>query len=189
MDKKTARTIYRQKRMALEERDRIKKDDLILIQFQTLQLPVLEWMLSYQPMPMQHEPATELCTRYLQFQHPALEVAYPRTNTKNWEMAAIATNEESEFSVGEYGLLEPASGDIVDPASIDLVLVPLLILDRQGYRVGFGKGCYDKFLANCRPDCIKIGLSYFDPIEIIDDRDEFDVPLDFGVTPDNVYVF
>jgi 5-formyltetrahydrofolate cyclo-ligase len=91
--------------------------------------------------------------------------------------------------VGEYGLLEPASGDIVDPASIDLVLVPLLILDTQGYRVGFGKGCYDKFLANCRPDCIKIGLSYFDPIEIIDDRDEFDVPLDFGVTPDNVYVF
>ncbi len=189
MDKKTARSIYRQKRMALAERDRIRMDDLILIQFQTLQLPVLEQMLSYQPMPLQHEPATDLCTRYLQFQHPALQVAYPRTNTQTWQMTAISTDEESEFGIGEYGLYEPVSGEIVDPESIDLVLVPLLIMDRKGFRVGFGKGCYDKFLSTCRPDCIKIGLSYFEPIEIINDRDEFDVPLDFGITPDQVYVF
>jgi len=69
------------------------------------------------------------------------------------------------------------------------VLVPLLSFDKKGFRVGYGKGFYDRFLMQCKSDCIKIGLSYFDPIDVIDDADEFDVPLDFCITPQKVYVF
>ena len=75
------------------------------------------------------------------------------------------------------------------PAEIDLVFVPLLAFDKKGFRVGYGKGFYDKWLAGCRPDCIKVGFSYFEPVESIDDRHEFDVPLNLCITPHNVYVF
>ena len=63
--------------------------------------------------------------------------------------------------------------------SIDMVLVPGLCFDGDGHRVGYGKGFYDRFLKTCRPDCIKIGLSYFEPVESIDDVHEGDVRLDF----------
>ena len=55
-------------------------------------------------------------------------------------------------------------------------------------RIGYGKGFYDRFLPSCRPDCKKIGLSFEKPVpEII--PDEFDIPLDFCITPEKVYDF
>ena len=51
------------------------------------------------------------------------------------------------------------------------------------------KGFYDKYLKGCRKDCIKAGFSYFEPVDSISDRHDFDVPLDLCITPQNVYVF
>ena len=70
-----------------------------------------------------------------------------------------------------------------------MVFVPLLAFDKDGYRVGYGMGFYDKFLADTGEDCIKVGFSYFEPIGTIEDRTDFDVPLDLCITPHNVYVF
>ena len=67
--------------------------------------------------------------------------------------------------------------------------MPLLCCDRRGFRVGYGKGFYDKFLSRCRPDCLKIGLSFFEPTEIIADINDYDVKLDYCVTPENRYKF
>jgi len=61
--------------------------------------------------------------------------------------------------------------------------VPLLISDEQHYRVGYGKGFYDRFLANCRKDCKKIGLNFFKPIQKISDSNEFDIALDEVIYP------
>ena len=79
--------------------------------------------------------------------------------------------------------------EIIPPGNIDLVFVPLLAFDEKGYRIGYGKGFYDKYLADCRNDCIKAGFCYFDPLASIDDSNEFDVPLNLCITPQNVYVF
>ena len=51
------------------------------------------------------------------------------------------------------------------------------------------KGFFDRYLKGCREDCIKIGFSYFEPLDSIDDANEFDVPLDFCITPQRIYVF
>ncbi|MFI5202988.1 MAG: hypothetical protein ACHQF2_00720, partial [Flavobacteriales bacterium] len=56
-------------------------------------------------------------------------------------------------------------------------------------RVGFGKGYYDSFLPQCRKDCIKLGISLFEPVDHLDDMMHADVPMDACVTPDNFYVF
>ena len=70
-----------------------------------------------------------------------------------------------------------------------MVFVPLLAFDKKGHRVGYGKGFYDKFLSECKPDAIKIGLSFFEPEELITDVFESDVKLDYCVTPNSIHAF
>ena len=70
-----------------------------------------------------------------------------------------------------------------------MILVPLLAFDRKGMRVGYGKAFYDKFLAGCKPDIIKVGVSILDPVESIDDVYEHDVPLSCCITPKEFYDF
>ena len=66
-----------------------------------------------------------------------------------------------------------------------MVLVPGVCFDRDGHRVGYGKGFYDRFLKTCRPDCVKIGLSFFEPVEKIDDVHNGDIALDFLVSAES----
>ena len=91
---------------------------------------------------------------------------------------------DTETDRNEWLIPEPVEGEIIAPAEIDMVLLPGLCYDRQGHRVGYGKGYYDRFLKTCRPDCVKVGLSYFEPIEEITDVHDGDVMLDFVVTPE-----
>ena len=72
---------------------------------------------------------------------------------------------------------------------VDLVLVPLLAFDTEGFRVGYGKGFYDRYLANCRADVVTIGFSYFGPVDKITDTGQFDVPLTYCITPQHTYEF
>ena len=70
------------------------------------------------------------------------------------------------------------------PSEVDVVLVPGLAFDEGGHRVGYGRGFYDRFLALCRPDCLKVGLSYFEPISQITDIHAGDIRLDLLITPE-----
>ena len=104
-------------------------------------------------------------------------------------MEAILTTDDTTFIQKENNLFEPDAQTVIAPEQLDMIFVPLLIFDKAGYRAGFGKGFYDRYLACCRPDCIKIGFSYFEPVERLEDRHEFDVPLNLCITPEQVYVF
>ncbi|GGG38422.1 5-formyltetrahydrofolate cyclo-ligase [Bizionia arctica] len=88
-----------------------------------------------------------------------------------------------------YNIPEPVDGIAIAPNSIEVVFVPLLAFDRQGHRVGYGKGFYDKFLAQCKPETLKIGLSFFEAETEIEDIFEGDMALNFCVTPKQVYTF
>jgi 5-formyltetrahydrofolate cyclo-ligase len=189
MLKKEARKIFREKRASLEVNDKMKLDDLLLIQFQKLSLPFIPVVLSFYPVEETNEPDTFIITRFLQFKNPGLQIAYPKIDLADHSMQAIVCGEDDLFQKNSFQVPEPQHCESIDPYEIDLVLVPLLAFDKKGYRVGYGKGFYDRFLQRCNNNCIKLGLSYFEPIDAIDDADEFDVPLDFCITPQEVYVF
>lgn len=189
MTKKELRKIFTEKRKNLSETEQLKMDDLLLIRFQELELPFIHTLFTFSPMATFKEPAADLLTRYLQFRHPGLQVAYPVLDRSTGTMLARIATEETVFQQNSFGTEEPVCGETADPETIDLVLVPLLAFDTQGYRVGYGKGYYDKFLAHCRNNCIKAGLSYFEPVGEITDRQEFDVPLNLCITPQQLYVF
>lgn len=189
MLKKEARNLYSKKREALSYTDRLKWDDLILINFQTIDLPFLNNVLSFYPMEEKNEVNTFLLTEYLHFKNLSLQICYPKTAFSNHTMQAVASGADAIFEGNAQNILEPVNGEIIPANELDLIIIPLLICDAKGNRVGFGKGFYDRYLKDCRADCIKVGVSYFEPIDSIDDADEFDVPLNFCITPQQAYVF
>ncbi|SFN21732.1 5-formyltetrahydrofolate cyclo-ligase [Paenimyroides ummariense] len=89
----------------------------------------------------------------------------------------------------EWNIPEPQNGFSVADNQIDVVFVPLLAYDVFGNRVGYGKGFYDKFLSQCKPDVVKIGLSFFDPEKLIEDVFTEDVRLDYCITPNTIVKF
>ena len=189
MLKKEARKKYREMRQKLTEAERDKFDDLLLINFQSAQLPFLDTLLSFWPIEENNEPNTHLFTEFLKFRNPELRTCYPVSNFEDLTMTAIATDIDTPFEKLHLNIHEPRAGTAIDAKEIDIVFVPLLAFDVHGYRVGYGKGFYDIYLKTCRKDCIKVGFSYFEPIESIDDRGKFDIPLDLCITPQNLYVF
>ena len=146
-------------------------------------------LLTYWPKADKREPNTHLFSSFLRHNIPALQIAYPKSDFFAVTMNALLVNEDTVYYSNQYGITEPKEGIIIESSAIDLVFVPLLACDENGYRVGYGKGFYDRYLAQCREDIIKIGFSYFDPIQRIDDRNTFDIPLDYCITPESVYEF
>ena len=189
MTKKELRVKYKAKRLSLSETDRMKLDDMLLIQFQKLSFTNVQVLLSYMPMPHTAEPQTYLFTRYLEHMIPGLQTAYPRTDFTITSMQAVAKDGNTEFDLNEFRITEPNGNSLIEPQAIDIVFVPMLICDLGGYRVGYGKGFYDRYLQQCREDVLKIGFSYFEPTETIADKNEYDVPLDYCITPDFIYEF
>jgi 5-formyltetrahydrofolate cyclo-ligase len=100
-------------------------------------------------------------------------------------------NHQNELVEAKFGVLEPKvdSELLVHPQKIDFWIVPLLACDTRGNRVGYGKGYYDKTLAEANPKAPRVGVSWFNPIELIEDINEFDVPLTHLVTPSKVFCF
>ena len=104
-------------------------------------------------------------------------------------MMHFLLTDNTKIKKNSYNVPEPVDGLEVPDAKIDVVFVPLLAYDKQGNRVGYGKGFYDNFLSKCKPETIKIGLSFFPPEEKIEDVSANDVKLDFCVTPEEVFRF
>ena len=67
--------------------------------------------------------------------------------------------------------------------------MPLIIADKFGNRVGYGKGYYDRFLKKCDKEIIKVGLCFFDVIEKIVDITVNDIKLNYCVTPNKIIKF
>ena len=107
----------------------------------------------------------------------------------NNELVHVAINDETEYSLNEYGIKEPNDGNHFIIENLDIIFIPLLAFDIEGHRVGYGKGYYDRFLKLTNNSTLKIGLSFFDPINKILDIDDNDVKLDYCVTPKQVHKF
>lgn len=90
---------------------------------------------------------------------------------------------KTKLKVSSFGIPEPVKGKEINPKEIDLVFVPLLISDEKKYRVGYGKGFYDRFLSECRNDVKTVGLNFFKPIKEISDLNMYDVALDTVISP------
>jgi len=189
MTKNELRRIYREKRLGLTAAERNKLEDLMLIQFQQLNIDIPALIMTYAAMEKYHEFDPQLITDYCYFKNPAQTLFYPVVDTEEDNMYCVVVNDETVFTTNKFGVDEPVDGLVMFPEEIDLVIVPLLAFDVKGNRVGYGKGYYDKFLKECREDVVKVGVSFFDAVPNIKDINGFDVKLDHCITPERIYSF
>ena len=95
---------------------------------------------------------------------------------------------DAAFFLDEWGIPVPQESVRVTAVKIQVVFVPLLAYDKSGHRLGFGKGFYDRFLASLEQPILKVGLSFFTPEETVP-VEPHDIPLDYCITPEQVFKF
>ncbi|GLB53940.1 5-formyltetrahydrofolate cyclo-ligase [Neptunitalea chrysea] len=117
------------------------------------------------------------------------EIVVSKTHIEDNSLTHYLLTENTRLVKSKWGIPEPVDGIEVPLEKLDVVFVPLLAFDKNGQRIGYGKGFYDTFLSKCRPDVIKIGLSFFEAEPDIDNIYETDVPLDYCITPTTIYTF
>lgn len=115
-------------------------------------------------------------------------IVIPKTVSGN-RLENYLLTDSTTLRLNSLKIPEPVDGIEIEEDKIDVVFVPLLAYDEKGNRVGYGKGYYDSFLSKCRPDVIKIGLSFFEAEKEIEDVSEHDMALDYCVTPKKTYKF
>jgi len=187
MNKKEIRQQYKAKRSQLPETEKEQKS--LAIANRLLSLPIWEhtYFHIFLPIVELNEIDTEFILHLLSGKDK--EIVVSRSDFDTRRMTHILLTENTKIKKNEYNIPEPINGLEVPSKSIDVVFVPLLAFDIYGNRVGYGKGFYDQFLAECNPETLKIGLSFFEAVDAIHDVFESDIKLDYCVTPDKVYTF
>lgn len=117
------------------------------------------------------------------------EIVISKSDFATLKMTHFLLTDNTKIKKNEYNIPEPVDGLEVPTNKIEVVFVPILAFDTIGNRVGYGKGFYDKFLSECQPETIKIGLSFFEPEAKIEGVFESDIPISFCVTPEKIYRF
>ncbi|MFK7832890.1 MAG: 5-formyltetrahydrofolate cyclo-ligase [Winogradskyella sp.] len=116
-------------------------------------------------------------------------IVISKSNFEACSMTHFLLTDSTTIKKNHYNIPEPVDGIEIQSSQLEVVFMPLLAFDKIGNRVGYGKGFYDRFLAECQPDTIKIGLSFFEAEDEIFEASENDVRLDYCVTPNQVFQF
>lgn len=116
-----------------------------------------------------------------------IPVVDPKTKT----MKASRLRDFSNLEENYMNILEPRDEyiEFVPSDIIDLAIVPGLLFDKSGYRIGYGGGYYDKFFADLKGDVIKLGIGYdfqFTNETII--HSEYDMPVNYFLSEKKFYI-
>jgi len=158
----------------------------LLDQFATLDLSAIKTIHLFIPIAEKKEPDTFLIIGWLKAHYPLMKIIVPKADFDTALMSHYEYPGKEKLIKNLYNILEPEKGTL-HTGDVDMVLVPLLGFDKRGYRVGYGKGFYDRFLEPIQT--IKIGISLFESVDLIEDIHENDVKLDCCITPENIIYF
>lgn len=115
------------------------------------------------------------------------------SENKNWFIPRIRGKEleicpyyQDEMITNKYNIPEPTS-KAISADYIDMVIIPALIADKSGYRIGYGGGYYDRFLSKINTKILKVVLVYSDLFYEAATHDSFDVKCDIVITDKEIY--
>ncbi|WP_185866495.1 5-formyltetrahydrofolate cyclo-ligase [Blattabacterium cuenoti] len=114
-------------------------------------------------------------------------ITVPYSNFHSLSIENCLLDRKTTLKNNKYGIPEPVQKYIIPPSFIEVIFIPLLVFDLKGYRIGYGKGFYDRFLTLCKKNVLKIGLSFFNPIDSIPSIHKNDLMIDIGITRNKVF--
>ena len=188
MKKETARKIYQKKRQ-----------DLSSLQFEEASSQIIrnliELISKFKPscihcfltINQKSEINTKLIIEYCWKNH--IDVVVPVTDFTNSILKNAKFEPSTKTALTKNNIPEPINPVWANDSDIDLVITPLLAFDAMGHRVGFGRGFYDRLFSSLNNEVKKVGVSFFEPCETLEDIDNYDVPLTHCVTPQKTYCF
>jgi len=121
--------------------------------------------------------------RHLFAEGQSVAVPYIHQGARNLIPAAI-NNLEHDLQVGPLGILEPRPEHLrpLDPKAIDVHVVPGVVFDDVGFRIGYGKGYYDRFLLLRSRASVVVGVAFDVQLAENVPHEIFDIPMDFIAT-------
>jgi len=186
MTKKELRKKYKKLRSFLSQEEIDTKSLAIANQILNMDIWNYENYHIFLPIHSQNEVNTEFIMHILQGKDKNIIIS--KSNFSNYSMEHFLLTDNTTLKINTWGIPEPENGIPINSESIDLVFAPLLAYDNLGNRIGYGKGFYDRFLANSKPKKV-IGLSFFPPEKVILDVTKTDFKLDFCILHDKIYNF
>ncbi|WP_319200538.1 5-formyltetrahydrofolate cyclo-ligase [uncultured Ilyobacter sp.] len=117
-------------------------------------------------------------------------VCVPKINLENKSMEVFRIESMDELKEGYYGILEPSEGKSkASSEELDLVVVPGVGFDINGYRIGYGGGFYDKFFESMEKEVPKVALGY--NVQVVDEvpTEEHDERISGLITESHTYIF
>lgn len=180
------------RKQALAQRNTLSNDLLISLnekllgQFKTLDFSKTKSIHIFLPIIHKKEPDTFLIIDWLEAHHPEIELVVPKADFNSSILSHYTYLNKADLFNNQYHIPEPQNAKPFTGIP-DMVIVPLLAFDEKGYRVGYGKGFYDRFLKDLPAQ--KIGLSFFGAVRKINDVHLNDIRLDKCITPDGIIEF
>ena len=139
------------------------------------------------PIQKKREVDTWLIIDELKRNYPEIIITIPKVEVDG--MISIVYENLKQLKPNKWGVLEPQHGETIQPMKLDLILLPLVIFDRNGYRIGYGKGYYDRYLKLCKSSVSKIGLSLLPALDDLLYYEEHDEKMNLCITADRVHSF
>ncbi len=189
MTKQELRKIYLEKRKALSGAEYSHLSfQLYQNFFANIDLSFTKVLHTFLPITSKKEPDTWLIIDRIRREFPHIRLSIPKVNNQTGELENFYFEGLHQLATNEWEIQEPKQGIPTEPEKIDMVLVPLLVFDEQGHRVGYGKGYYDRFLKMCPSKTQKTGISFFPPVQKII-TEAYDIKLNGVITPEQYVVF
>lgn len=180
------------RKQSIAQRNRLTEPELLSLHekllegFKTLDFSKIKSVHIFLPITAKREPNTFLLIDWLQAEHPEIQIIVPRANFDTHGLENFIFSGKHELELNNYQIPEPKNARPFFGVP-DLVIVPLLAFDEAGYRVGYGKGFYDRYLTGLPTQ--KIGLSFFDAVSAINGVHLNDIRLDRCITPNKIVDF
>ena len=189
MTKDHLRKEYKRRRNTLTLVEKSLLNEGIFEHLKRIDWSMYKYVHVYMTLEKFNEPDTSRFIKWIKEYHDDINFVVSKSDFTKGEMRHYILDDQTQLVENNWGILEPINGTLVDEQLLDLVIVPLLVVDSVGNRVGYGKGFYDRFLSICRKDVVSYGLSFFEPVASIDDVGEWDVKLSGCITSSKIYSF
>ena len=184
LSKNDLRKEYSKRRQALTN-DEVEEYSLQIAN-KTLELDVWDYSNYHIFLPIERQ--KEVNTEYLLhiLQGKDKNVIISKSNFKDFSMSHYLLTDQTKIINNKYGIPEPDENGIpINDQQLDVIFIPLLAVDKYGNRVGYGKGFYDRFLRKCKANVLKVGLSFFEPLDDEIEVNNMDIKLDYIITRQN----
>lgn len=190
MNKKDLRKAYLSKRKELTIQEcEVFSQQISTLFFESIELKLVQWVHLFLPIVKNNEVDTWKIIDIFRKEFPHIQLVIPKSDFSNNTMQHFLFTEETTLEENKYGILEPINGIQVEEKQLDLIITPLLVFDKQGFRVGYGGGFYDRFFEKCQKGVLKIGVCFDENIEKISDINPYDKALTHCISPTKLYTF